>query len=74
MFIGVSPAQGGPYTSLPGDNDRPMMSNSFTITMDKNGVFTGIKQGDKTYSIGDWNKMMQAKPVEKQAEKPFPPR
>jgi 3,4-dihydroxy-2-butanone 4-phosphate synthase len=51
-----------------------MMSNSFTVTMDAKGVFTGVKQGDKTYSITDWNKMMQSKPTEKQEEKPFPPR
>ena len=44
LFIGVSPATGhddkrdlGPYQKLPGDNNRPMMSNSFVVTMDKNG-------------------------------------
>lgn len=42
LFIGVSPANGNPYTSLPGDNDRPMMSTNFTVTMDKEGVFTGV--------------------------------
>ena len=79
LFIGVSPAAGGdiaqslgPYKELPGDNDRPMMSSSFTVTMDKGGVFTGVKIGDKTYSVGDWNKMMQAKPLVKEDEKPFP--
>jgi RHS repeat-associated protein len=72
LFVGVSPAVGGPYTMLPGDNDRPMMSNSFTVTIDKDGGFTGVKQGDKTYSVADWNKMMQAKPVAKPDEKPFP--
>jgi RHS repeat-associated protein len=81
LFIGVSPAAGGdvaqslgPYKELPGDNSRPMMSSSFTVTIDKNGVFTGVKQGDKTYGIGDWNKMMQAKPLVKEDDKPFPPR
>ncbi len=74
LFIGVSPAVGGPYTSLPGDNKRAMMSNSFTITIDKGGVFTGVKQGDKTYSTSDWNNLMQSKPTEKAPEKPYPPR
>jgi hypothetical protein len=32
----------------------------------------GVKQGDKTYTVADWNKMMQSKPTEKQGEKPFP--
>jgi len=66
LFIGVSPADAGttgPYTQLPGDNSRPMMSASFTITMDSNGVFTGVKQGDKTYSMADWNKMNQNQPT-----------
>ncbi|MBP6756491.1 MAG: hypothetical protein KA210_10100, partial [Bacteroidia bacterium] len=64
LMIGVSPAVGNPYISLPGEeNNRPMMSSNFTVTMDGKGVFTGVKQGDKTYSVGDWNKMMQATPA-----------
>jgi RHS repeat-associated protein len=63
LFIGVSPANGNPYTSLPGDNDRPMMSANFTVTMDNKGGFTGVLQGDKKYSITDWNKMNQNKPI-----------
>ncbi len=69
LFIGVSPANAGttgPFTSLPGDNDRPMMTANFTITMDDKGAFTGVKQGDKTYSIADWNKMYENKPPGKQ--------
>jgi len=79
LFIGVSPALGGddakelgPFQQLPGDNNRDMMSNSFVITIDQNGVFTGVKQGDKTYTVGEWNKMMQAKALVKEGEKPFP--
>ena len=59
LFIGVSPYEGNPYTSLPGDNNRQMMSNSFTATMDSNGVFTGVKQGNQTYTVGEWNKLYQ---------------
>lgn len=69
LFIGVSPATAGgslgPYKKLPGENNRPMMSANFTVTMDSKGVFTGVKQGDQTYSITDWNKMNQNKPVQK---------
>ncbi len=79
IFIGVSPAVGfddrqefGPFEQLPGDNHRQMMSSSFTITMDKDGVFTGVQQGNKTYSIADWNKRMQSTQLEKQEETPLP--
>lgn len=65
LFIGVSPAIGTPYTSLPGDGDTKMMSANFTVTMDKKGVFTGVQQGDKTYKIEDWNKTMQSTPTVK---------
>ncbi|WP_426473371.1 DUF6443 domain-containing protein [Chryseobacterium balustinum] len=63
LMIGVSPAIAGtegPYTALVGDNTRPMMSANFTVTMDENGVFTGVQQGNKNYSIGDWNKMHES--------------
>ncbi|TZF95117.1 hypothetical protein FW781_14570 [Chryseobacterium panacisoli] len=63
LMIGVSPAIGNPYTSLPGGGSKPMMSNNFTVTMDKNGVFTGVQKGDKTYSVGDWNKTMTSQPA-----------
>lgn len=67
FFIGVSRAQAGgsagPYVMLPGNNDRSMMSANFTVSMDKNGVFTGVQQGDNKYSVSDWNKMMQNTPL-----------
>ena len=69
IFIGVSPAIGNPYTSLPGDGVKKMMSANFTITMDAEGVFAGVVYGSgkdtKTYNISDWNKMMQIKPTTK---------
>ena len=68
LFIGVSPAIGNPYTSLIIDGKK-MMSANFTVTMDQNGVFTGVVVGSgkdtTTYSISDWNKMMQKKPTTK---------
>ncbi|MEL5903071.1 DUF6443 domain-containing protein, partial [Elizabethkingia anophelis subsp. anophelis] len=66
LMIGVSPAMmgtEGPYIALPGNNQRSMMSANFTVTMDENGVFTGVQQGGKTYSVGDWNKTMTTQPV-----------
>ena len=67
LFIGVSPSAAGttgPYTHLPGDNSKPMMHNSFTVTMDQKGVFTGVQQGDKTYTLEEWNKVYQNKPTQ----------
>ncbi|MDQ1859357.1 RHS repeat domain-containing protein, partial [Chryseobacterium sp. WLY505] len=72
LMIGVSPAVGNPYTSLPGDGSKPMMSNNFTVTMDKNGVFTGVQKGDKTYSVGDWNKTMTSQPAVERVPIPEP--
>jgi 3,4-dihydroxy-2-butanone 4-phosphate synthase len=48
---------------LAGNNDRPMMSSNFTITMDGKGVFTGVQQGDRKYTTAEWNKMNQSKPT-----------
>lgn len=39
IMIDVSAADGNPYTSLPGDNNRSMMSSSFTIGIDSKGGF-----------------------------------
>lgn len=44
-MIGVSAADGNPYTSLPEDNNRSMMSSSFTIGIDSKGGFMGVTQG-----------------------------
>ena len=49
-----------------------MMSNSFNVTMDENGVFTGVQQGDKSYSVGDWNKTMTSQPTVERVPIPEP--
>ena len=59
LFIGVSQYEGDPYTSLPGDNCREMMSSSFTIWIDQKGMFMGVEQDDVVYSISDWNKKFE---------------
>ncbi|EKT3966589.1 RHS repeat-associated core domain-containing protein [Flavobacterium psychrophilum] len=71
LFMGVSPYEGNPYTSLPGDNSRQMMSNSFTVNMDGKGVFTGVTQGNQTYTIGEWNKLYQNVNTQKPEVKSF---
>ncbi|MDI9312802.1 MAG: hypothetical protein QM535_21510, partial [Limnohabitans sp.] len=59
----------GPFTELPGENSkRPITKFNFSITTDKKGNFTGVKKGDETYSIDDWNKQFIEKPTQKQEE------
>ncbi len=66
LFIGVSPAIGSPIESLPGNGGVKMMSANFTISIDNKGVFTGVKQGDKTYTTTEWNKMYTSQPTVKE--------
>jgi RHS repeat-associated protein len=72
LMIGVSPAIGNPYTSLPGKGNKSMMAVNFTVTMDKKGVFTGVVTGSgknaKKYSVGDWNNRLKSTPAVKQSE------
>ena|GEM_PF-2290270 len=57
----------GPFTELGGENEnRPITDFNFSITTDKNGNFTGVKEGDKTYNIGDWNKRFTSQSTQKQ--------
>lgn len=56
LFLGISGADGNPYTSLFGDNDREMSSFNFRINM-KDGNFTSVTLGNNTYAIDEWNKL-----------------
>ena len=60
VFIGVSMENGG-LRDLVGDTNKPLINNSFQITIDSKGNFTGVRQGDKNYSISDWNKQFTGK-------------
>jgi RHS repeat-associated protein len=71
LFIGVSAANGSPYTALPGNFDKPMMEANFTINMDAKGVFTGVTQGDNKYSVSEWNKMNQSQPAKKKQQQGY---
>jgi RHS repeat-associated protein len=66
MVIG-SPLSGNPL-ELMGDNNRQMGNGQFDIKINEKGEFTGVVVGSgkdaKTYSVGDWNKMMTSKPTE----------
>lgn len=64
LLLGVSPAEGGPFTSLPGDNNRQMMTASMVIRINDKGEFVNISSGGKTYTVEAWNQHMQSQPTE----------
>ena len=64
VLIGVSPVDGNPYKSLPGDNKRPMMTSSMIIRINDKGEFQNISQGGKIYSLEAWNNLMKSQPTE----------
>jgi RHS repeat-associated protein len=69
VFIGIGFYEGSPFSSLDGENKRDISSFNFSISTDKKGNFTGIKMGDQTYSIQDWNKMFETADPHKNADK-----
>ena len=62
VFMITSPALGGPE-NLVGDGNVPMGNDKFDIKINEKGEFTGVVQGNKTYTIADWNKMKQRAPT-----------
>ena len=58
LFLGAQMEDGG-LNDLVGDNNKPLFNVNLTIQFDKAGNFTGVKQGDTTYSVADWNKKVQ---------------
>jgi len=67
VFISIGFYEGSPFSSLDGENKREISSFNFSITTDKKGNFTGVKMGDKTYSLSEWNKIFeQANPQKKE--------
>jgi hypothetical protein len=60
-FIGICRSV---LKSLWGDNYRDMMKVNFNITLDDKGNFTGVKVGEKSYSISEWNKQFESQSAE----------
>jgi hypothetical protein len=58
LFLGAKMEEGG-ILDLYGDNKEKLFKVNMQIQIDKEGNFTGVKEGDKTYSVGDWNKKVQ---------------
>ncbi|CAH0250383.1 hypothetical protein SRABI04_03215 [Chryseobacterium sp. Bi04] len=59
LFLGASGADGSPYTSLAGDNERPMSSFRFKVLLNKNDTFKGVNYKGKNYSPNQWNVQFQ---------------
>jgi len=58
LFLGAKMEKGG-VADLYGDNKKPLFNVNMQIKFDSKGNFTGVQQGDKTYSVDDWNKKVQ---------------
>ena len=58
LLLGASMEDGG-LLDLFGDNKKSLFKINMTVNIDKNGNFTGVTQGDKTYSVKEWNSMVQ---------------
>jgi hypothetical protein len=61
IFLGTGAAKGGPITGptldLARENEVDVSINvNLRINVNADGVFQSVIQGDKTISIGDWNK------------------
>lgn len=55
VFLGAIKETGG-LLSLYGNENKPLFMVNMTINFDKDGNFTSVTQGDKTYGVEDWNK------------------
>ncbi|MEW6774624.1 MAG: hypothetical protein AB1304_11610 [Bacteroidota bacterium] len=55
LFLGAKMETGG-ITDLYGDNKEKLFNVNMQIQIDKSGNFIGVKEGDKTYSVEEWNK------------------
>jgi hypothetical protein len=56
IFATQSGPNRGPFFTLAGDSNDPMININIGIVTDKNGIFKGVRAGDKTISLEQWNK------------------
>jgi RHS repeat-associated protein len=66
VFIGVSPYEGGPYTSLWGDGSEDMFYINFDIKINDKGEFLSVVSDGNTYTVDEWNKQVSATPLKYQ--------
>jgi RHS repeat-associated protein len=71
VFIGVGQINKnvdkdlGPFTELWGEGkNNPITSFNITVAIDKEGNFSGVIVGDKTYKLDEWNKQFLNKPTQ----------
>ncbi len=55
IFLGISGASGGPFTSLPGDFQRDMVKYHYKIKFGSDGSMQSVNFNGQTYSVDDWN-------------------
>ncbi|HVS93191.1 MAG TPA: hypothetical protein VHE59_14225 [Mucilaginibacter sp.] len=58
VFLGAKKEEGG-ILDLFGDNNEPLYNVNITINFDKNGNFISVTQGNKTYTVAEWNKYVK---------------
>ncbi len=59
LLLGAHKEQGG-LGNLFGENTRPTFSVNMQVNIDNKGNFTGVTQGDKTYTVKEWNTHVQS--------------
>src|SRR5690606_25146211 len=60
LLIGAHKERGG-LLNLFGNNRRSTFNVNMMIEFDKNGIFTRIHEGDKTYTPQQWEKEVQSR-------------
>ncbi|OHX65790.1 hypothetical protein [Flammeovirga pacifica] len=58
LFLGAQMENGGLH-SLVDDNKEKLFNVNMQIMFNDKGNFTGVRQGETTYSVEDWNKKVQ---------------
>jgi hypothetical protein len=58
LFLGAKLEAGG-VSDLVGDNKQDLFKVDIQIRFDKKGNFTAVIEGDKTYTVEQWNKRVQ---------------
>lgn len=56
VMLGASGADGNPYTTLAGNNNRTMSEFNLNINFNKAGEIQSVMYNGTSYSVEDWNK------------------
>jgi len=58
LFLGAQMEKGG-LLNLIGDNKQSSFKVNMQVLFDKEGKFTGVRQGKNNYTVDEWNKKVQ---------------